>query len=409
MKIMDVTEFYSERGGVRGHLDLKGQILRQAGHHHLIVAPGPVDGIEDLPLAQDLHLQSDPTRAGSARVLRLGGPTLPYDSNYHLLWRIDRVRRIALREKPDVLEINSPYLAPLVLRGLGHGFAGVKTFWWHADFIDTFARAFVGRFANPNAAERWLLPLWGLVRSIGETSDATFAAGAHQVEKLAAHGVPRVVHLPFGVDKEVFCPGARSEAWRSEMQRGLRDVPIVVAMGRLAVEKDWPVVLEGFVRASRARRLMLLVFGDGPERARLASLVKDRADVRFMGFERDRGRLAIALASADAFVHGCPYETFGLSVAQAIASGLPLVVPDRGGAAELADPSFSEYFRSGDAQACGEALLALLGRGPERLRLEAIARRDRICGAEQQVAKTVEVYAELIAARARRQSRGARS
>src|SRR5205823_6380227 len=131
---------------------------------------------------------------------------------------------------------------------------------------------------------------------------------------------------------------------------------IFVAMGRLAVEKDWPVVLEGFARASLRRRLVLLVFGDGPERPKLESLVAPGVDVRFMGFERDGDRLATALASADAFVHGCPHETFGLSVAQAIASGLPIVVPDRGGAAELAHPSFAELFRAGDAQACAAAV-----------------------------------------------------
>jgi alpha-1,6-mannosyltransferase len=332
---------------------------------------------------------------------------LPYDSNYHLLWRIDRVRRIVEREKPDVLEINSPYLAPLALRGLRPGSVGVKTFWWHADFIDTFARAFVGRFASPSGAERWMRPLWGLVRSIGEACDATFAASAGQADKLAARGVPRVAHLPFGVEKETFRPEARSAAWRAEMQRGAGDVPIVVAMGRLAVEKDWPVVLEGFVRASRARRLLLLVFGEGPERDRLASLVQGRADVRFMGFERDRERLATALASADVFVHGCPYETFGLSVAQAIASGLPLVVPDRGGAAELAHPSFSELFRSGDAEACAGALLRLFARDRATLRREAISGRDRVFGAEEQVLKTVEAYQELLAARANRRSGGA--
>src|SRR5678809_1462989 len=42
VKILDVTEFYSERGGgVRSHLSLKGHVLCQWGHDHLVVAPGP--------------------------------------------------------------------------------------------------------------------------------------------------------------------------------------------------------------------------------------------------------------------------------------------------------------------------------------------------------------------------------
>src|SRR5258708_14728208 len=110
MKIMDVTEFYSERGGVRGHLDLKGQVLRQAGHDHVIVAPGPTDAEYDLPGARDLQRTH-----GSAKAIRIAGLTMPYYPHYQLLLGIDRVRRIVERQKPDVLEVNPSYLAPLPL------------------------------------------------------------------------------------------------------------------------------------------------------------------------------------------------------------------------------------------------------------------------------------------------------
>jgi alpha-1,6-mannosyltransferase len=395
MKIMDVTEFYSERGGVRGHLDLKGQILRQAGHDHVIVAPGPTDAVDHLPGARDLQ-----RLRGSAKAIRIAGPTLPYDSNYQLLWRIDRVRQVVEREKPDVLEINSPYLAPLALRRVRRGSVGIMTFWWHADFITIFERGLV-RFAGARFAERVVSPLWELVRSIAERCDATFAASRDQVDKLSSHGVPRVRQVAFGIDKEVFRPESRSAAWRAEMLGGASERPILVAMGRLAGEKQWDVVLEGFFRASARRPLSLVLFGDGPERSRLEALARGRSDVRFMGFERDKQRLATAIASADAFLHGCPFETFGLSVAQAISSGLPLVVPDRGGAAELAHPSFSELFRAGDAGACAEAIDRLVARDLVRLRSEAIARRDAVCSATEQVEKTVDEYRALLAARGR--------
>ena len=52
--------------------------------------------------------------------------------------------------------------------------------------------------------------------------------------------------------------------------------------------------------------------------------------VRFTGFEKRREALASALASADVLVHGCPFETFGLGVAEAVACGLPVVAPDEG-------------------------------------------------------------------------------
>ena len=49
---------------------------------------------------------------------------------------------------------------------------------------------------------------------------------------------------------------------------------------------------------------------------------------------RDRALLARYYASADVLVHGSAAETYGLVVAEAICSGLPVVVPDRGGAAK---------------------------------------------------------------------------
>jgi len=332
--------------------------------------------------------------------MRVAGPTLPYDGNYHLLWRIDKVRRIALDEAPDVLEVNSPYLAPLCIPGERRG-GGITTFWWHADFIDSYARAFVSRFASDQASERLVRPLWALVRKISNQCDATFAAGRHQADKLMEHGVRRVRYLPFGIDKETFRPDARSDRWRAHIYGDLGQVPIIVAVGRLSVEKQWHVVLDGFMRAFGRGQALLLVFGDGPERERLEAIARPRDDVRFMGFEPDRRKLATALASADIFLHGCPHETFGLSVAQAIASGLALVVPDAGGAAELAHPSFSEVYRAGDAEACGKALQRLLGRGLVRMRGEAIEGRGRVLGAKEQVDKTVDAYRELLAARRR--------
>src|SRR5687768_12805984 len=69
VKILDVTEFYSERGGgVRSHLALKGHVLCQLGHEHVVVAPGAEDG--EAALAREVP---------RARVIRVRGPASPYD------------------------------------------------------------------------------------------------------------------------------------------------------------------------------------------------------------------------------------------------------------------------------------------------------------------------------------------
>ncbi|HQY65299.1 MAG TPA: glycosyltransferase, partial [Polyangiaceae bacterium] len=160
--------------------------------------------------------------------------------------------------------------------------------------------------------------------------------------------------MPFGVDLEP-APADRGD----ELRQG-RPGPLLVGVGRFALEKRWEVVLEASAELARSLPHTLVLFGDGPERARLERLAGPH--VRMPGFEKDRGRLASALASADALVHGCSVETFGLSIAEALAQGLPVVVPDEGGAAELARPEYAETYPSGDARACAEATSRLLGR-----------------------------------------------
>jgi alpha-1,6-mannosyltransferase len=119
-----------------------------------------------------------------------------------------------------------------------------------------------------------------------------------------------------------------------------------------------------------------------------------------MGAVGDRERLAAILASGDMLVHGSGAETYGLVVAEAIASGLAVVSPDSGGAADLARRGLSRLYPTGEAEGCAQAILALLGalespgRGPPP--------PDHIGSAESHFAALFELYEGLIAARAPR-------
>ncbi len=418
MKVLDVTEFYSQRGGgVRSHLTLKSHVLCQLGHDHVVVAPGPLD--EETTIASCPTSANDtepcdrgpdgsaplrrPTTRGKstsipeAKVIRVGGRALPYDPTYHLLWRIDKIRGICERERPDVLEINSPYVAAASALSVPRTSFGIRTFMWHADFIDTYLRVMLERRLPSRAADVVLEPLWAMVRTIARGCDATFVAAKWQVEKLAAHGVPRVVHLPFGVEKSVFFAAARdAETRRALLGNAPANTALLVGVGRFAWEKRWDVVLDAFVMLRKTREARLVLFGDGPERAAMEARVSGRADVTFAGFERDRATLARALASADVLVHGCPFETFGLGVAEALSCGLPVVVPDDGGAAELADGGGGTRYRTGDVAACALAIGAVLG-DLEAMREGACRASARVPTVNEQFARTCDAYRELLA------------
>jgi len=129
----------------------------------------------------------------------------------------------------------------------------------------------------------------------------------------------------------------------------------VLFVGRLSPEKGVDVLLEAWRRAAPVG-LRLVVVGDGPERQRLA-------DLRVPGVElagrmtpdeliqRRAGARALAFPSVW-------YETFGLVVVEAMASGLPVLVSDLGGTSELLrDGSWS--VPAGDVDAWAAALARL--------------------------------------------------
>ncbi len=403
MKILDVTEFYSERGGgVRSHLSQKSQAACQLGDEHIVVAPGPRD--EDILLSDSPSgvAESPPgvnvsTHRGQARLVRLAGPSLPYDPTYHLLWRVDRIRALVKKERPDVLGIHSPYVAAAAAISVPRAHFGARVFTWHSDFIDTYLRVMLERHASPRLASTALEPLWAMVRGIARACDATFVASRWQAEKLTSHGIARVVQVPFGIERGIFHQVKRSEERRRALLGAGRETwSLLVGVGRFAVEKRWDVVIDAFMKLRASKNAVLVLFGDGPERAKMEALVKGRDDVVFVGFERDRARLAEALASADALVHGCPYETFGLSIAEAMSCGLPVVVPDEGGAAEMVDDASGETYASLDVDDCVRAITRLLARDARALREGALDAAARLPDVREQFARTFDAYRALL-------------
>ncbi len=389
LKIVDITEYYSERGGgIRSHLTNRGRFLAEQLHNHVVIAPGPRD--EDAPLL----MPDTASRCARSRLVRFAGPALPYDRTYHLLHRVDKVRRRVLAEQPDVLEAHSLYLATAGVLACGRRAARLHTAFWHSDHVGVHVESVLTRCVGLAAARVAVKPLWRGIRALLAPFDAIFAAGREQTALLRAAGVARVIHAPLGVDTRTFNPDARRADWR---RRWLGDVDdgtaVIIGCGRLAAEKRFDVVLEAFAHVRSRRKAVLVLFGDGPERAKLEQ--RAPPGVHFAGFDRNRGRLATALASADVLVHAAPYETFGLGIAEAVACGLPIVVPDAGAAAEHAESACSETYRSLDPIGCAAAIERMLDRAPSS-RAQALGAVGRVVSVEQHFGRVLSAYRELI-------------
>ena len=144
--------------------------------------------------------------------------------------------------------------------------------------------------------------------------------------------------------------------------------------GRLTKEKGSDLLAESFLRAhERDPRLHLLLAGGGPEEDELRARLGDRAT--FLGW-LDRSELATAYASADIFLFCSQTDTYGQVIAEAQASGLPVVAVDEGGPASLIHDRQTGWLCEPDAERHRGR-----GRAARRLVLPAradVARRDRV-------------------------------
>ncbi len=153
---------------------------------------------------------------------------------------------------------------------------------------------------------------------------------------------------------------------------------LLLTVGRLVDHKQQSLVIEGFARSAATRPdWSLEVIGDGPELDRLKSLaahcgVSDQ--VRFTGFVPDP---TSSYLGAGIFVSASRYEGMPNSILEAMAAGLPCVVPDElPGALTVVEHRVSGLvFRAGDVRDLRDKLILLMDDAALRARLGAEARR----------------------------------
>jgi alpha-1,6-mannosyltransferase len=138
----------------------------------------------------------------------------------------------------------------------------------------------------------------------------------------------------------------------------------------------------------------LLLIGEGSARWKLEMLASRMPNVMVSPRITDRSQLATLLASADALVHGCEAETFCLVAAEARASGIPLIVPDRGAAPDQLGPGAGTMYRGGCEISLERAVRRFIERGPELQRALA-ARSSHVRSMDEHFAELFARYAEL--------------
>ncbi len=151
--------------------------------------------------------------------------------------------------------------------------------------------------------------------------------------------------------------------------------PVIGALGRLHEQKAFDTLLRALARLKAGGvPFSARIAGDGPERASLEALRADlglQAEVAFVGWVSPVDDF---LAGLDLFAMPSHYEPFGLSLAEAVAAGVPAVASAIEGPAEiLGGGRFGRLFANRDEAALADALRAAMADWPMTLRMAEAA------------------------------------
>jgi glycosyltransferase involved in cell wall biosynthesis len=386
LEVAHVLWRLSRSGGVQTVVRRLVDGLDPARVHLTVVSARPSlaeDGLADLPITVDAL-----GHAGS--VLR------PWD-RARLVIGVSRALR---KRRPDVVQFHSGtlwlgLLAPIVNRRPGY-------------LVEVHDAPGSGRHSR--LTDRFEGVMCRLLRATLVCHSRSVALGIERHWHLRGD---RVCVVPLAVDLERFRRVDDAEVRAAGRARlGLHDDAVVfVAVGRLVPSKRVDRAIEAVAALTAAggnegAEVQLLVVGDGPERESLMALAATRgmADrVVFTG-ALDADALAVAVGIGDVAVSTSDYEGFGLTSAEAMAAGLPVVATAVGGVPDVVvDGETGVLVPVDDAVALAGALSRLASDTAARAAFGAAGQAR--AAAHFSTAAFVEAFGTLYAQVARRRKR----
>ena len=300
MKIAFVTETFPPE--INGVAMTFGVITRELSRRHTVTVYRPT--------RTDLGTREKQTSINEIFVpglpiprypeLRLG---LPAHSKLKRFWK---------KERPDLVHVatEGPLGASAITVARNLGIPVTSSF--HTNFHTYTKHYGIGALKS--------LAIWWL-RRIHNRTLATFVPTEELLKELKDEGFNNLAILSRGVDTTQFGIQRRSEELRKSWGANPTD-PVVVHVGRMAPEKNYPLLFKAYERMKKiAPNTIFVMVGDGPLRSQLS---KEFPEAIFTGFV-PRDDLARHYASADIYIHASLSETFGNVLTEAMASGLATV------------------------------------------------------------------------------------
>ncbi len=225
---------------------------------------------------------------------------------------------ILLEFNPDIIHINSPCsLGFAAVRfGRKHNIPVVATYHTH---FPSYAK-----YYKIKALEQFA---WNYLRSLYNKCEAVYVPSLPIIRELKEQGIEKTVFLPHGVDTNVFNPSFKSQKWKEEIN--FQDKKVILFAGRLVWEKDLKILADAYkIIMNQRNDASFVLVGDGPIRKELEELMPKAI---FLGYQSGEN-LSRTFASSDIFAFPSTTETFGNVTIEAMASGVPPICVEKGGA-----------------------------------------------------------------------------
>ena len=336
------NSWHASSGGIATFYRSLMEAANRRGQRMVLIVPGEKEKVEEV--------------GDCGRIYQVASRPAPVNREYRVMTPFtylrggSRLRKILEAERPDLVEVCDKYtlnyFAGMLRVGMFRDVAcrplvvGLS-----CERMDDNVRAYLGwNQLAPRVVSFYMKWLYFCLH------DHHIANSAYTAEELRpasiGHPIRRGVWVrPMGVDCRGLSPARRSASFRGELQkraRGNDRTRLLLYVGRLVPEKNLALLLDtlAFLGEQHEREWRLILAGDGIGRADFLSAGARRfADcVTWLGHVRDRDELAQIYANCDVFLHPNPCEPFGIAPLEAMASGLPLVAPNRGGVLSYANP-----------------------------------------------------------------------
>jgi alpha-1,6-mannosyltransferase len=361
--LLDTTMMYAPRsGGVKRYLTAKSSWLAKSRPdlRHTLVVPGAR------------------TRIDSEGLVTVAATRLPFGDGYRMPASVAKWASVLRRCNPDIIEAGDVFVPGHAALEAGDALGVPVVGFCHTDAA-ALAALHLGDWAEQPTFNFWAQAY--------QRFDRVIAPSRHTAARLAEAGVEKVTVLPLGVDTELFHP-SRGDRTKLIKKLGLpQQTRMLVFAGRAAREKNVESMVAAVERLGAPYHLLLI--GAGRD-------VRSSSQVTSLDYERDPQRLAALVASCDAFLHANENEIFGLVVLEAMAAGLPVIGPNKGGVGELIDESVGQHADGSDPESLAAAIEALFDRDVAQLAQQARRRVEARHGWDTTFEDLTQLYGRLI-------------